>query len=368
MKTMTNPNVKNRNVGLKDGSRTEAQSYFSLAAIVVFLLLEYRIISGRNTLWFPLIELSVPNWLLLILTLVFPMLRWLLPACFGIKQRSGWYRTAEYLIPSELIMALFLAQHHFVPVIVIFALSISCAALFFFELRKRGAGNRREMARCRSMANRLFLLTLSFLLLIPSFITFFHYDMSAPAEASTRFYTEKEQRDEGEPEIVEMMYSIDRGGWEELNVEAKTEILQRLLYFEARHLGLSDTPGLRITTTLSNHTLGAYSPTKKLVEINRRHLEDSSFRRVVHTLLHELYHYYCHIVVDLIDFSSPAAQLAYFDRARAWKNNAELYISSNTSLQEYMLQPLEVAAEAFADSEIDRITAKYPDRSNDTEG
>ena len=153
------------------------------------------------------------------------------------------------------------------------------------------------------------------------------------------------------------------GGWAELSLEEKTEVLAAVIRVECRYFGMATAPSLKIAY-LEDHTLGSYNRETDTVTLSYQYIvdENASGYGVLETLLHELFHRYERVQTDLLAAIRENPDLAEYQKlllfsdASTYEYEFENYISgsdgSTYSYLRYASQSVEVDAERYANNAI----------------
>jgi len=150
-----------------------------------------------------------------------------------------------------------------------------------------------------------------------------------------------------------------KGGWDELSVEEKMEILKTAKRIECRYLGMTDSmPSLELAY-LSENVLGEYYNEEDTVVLSYDYVNNNAGGYdVLNVLCHEIYHRYQHRLVDLYrtlkndDEMSMYADLDLFYRSSIYEKEFSDYCSgtggSEVSYYLYSRQAVEEDANAYA--------------------
>lgn len=97
---------------------------------------------------------------------------------------------------------------------------------------------------------------------------------------------------------IEVISDIEPSRWENLSIEDKLLVAQKIVNCQARHYGLSREIMVG-TDDLSTGTLAYYKDSTHQVVIDLEYLQNAYSYEVLETLLHEVYHAYQHNQVEL---------------------------------------------------------------------
>ena len=147
--------------------------------------------------------------------------------------------------------------------------------------------------------------------------------------------------------IIETNFSIFRllneSEWSKLDTNEKLNVLACVIVNETSYLGLPQSPRL-MADKLPLGTYGTYMHGKNLISISIWHLESSSAKECLNTILHEVYHCYQHNLCDAISKIDNRylglrmfAQLADFNDEFANPQYGDAYFNqiTETSAREY---------------------------------
>lgn len=154
------------------------------------------------------------------------------------------------------------------------------------------------------------------------------------------------------------------GGWGELSIDEKSEVLETVVRVECRYLGMRDSAPKLELAYLEEGLLGQYDHEKDKVILSYNYVIDSnsSGYSIVQVLCHELYHRYQRYQVKLLEVirsnseTERYANLLFFDDARIYEDEMSNYISpaegSSLSYYRYYSQQLELDAEKYGNSSV----------------
>ena len=151
--------------------------------------------------------------------------------------------------------------------------------------------------------------------------------------------------------------SMRNSSWKSAELKQRLQLLQILVDYESFRLGMTS-PLLR-PEAMPSFLAGSYNGSDE-IRINVTYLMESDVDTAMETVFHEMFHYYQHAVVGTVDWTSSFASLAYFDEARSWYQNSMDYKNDDSTeegYQEYLEQPLEVSANAYAKEKVSIYTA-----------
>lgn len=279
-----------------------------------------------------------------------------------------WTETLFNLVPLEMLSMLVFAQWHFVTFTILFVLLIAIEIILMICLRRDERRHRYSEKRHRmykTIFKRCSVLAVAVICAVPCFMSAFFYDYKSPTyraeeEIWNRIFTNTEQLDEQaiESDIYQensdLLDCFCEEQWKHYNIVEKITIMQELVNFESKRLGI---PTIPISTTmLGAFTLGQYSEESNEILINIEHLAEATIDECIDTVCHETFHSYQSYLVNGMDWENDILQSEYFSELRSWKENQEDYKSAWISgFEAYENQPLEVAARQYAEEETQRI-------------
>lgn len=147
------------------------------------------------------------------------------------------------------------------------------------------------------------------------------------------------------------------GGWHNLTLQEKTDVLSAIIRVETRYFGLVQAPTLKISY-LPEHTLGEYDHSTNELTLSYQYLidTDASGYSITNVLLHEMRHAYQKAQIDLLrelqnnpELESYSKLLLFYDTAQ-YADEMENYVSGEDNYALYSLQELEIDAERYANS------------------
>lgn len=279
-------------------------------------------------------------------------------------KNGGLIEMLFYILPIEILLLLVFAQRHFYIAVALIAMASVTVCVSRLKLRKDMAHNmpsRRELRRSLIIRRRITVLVLAAFLAVPSMVSVFVYNLESPRyESKQDLWEEIYNADvtetgtsglsnpfESNPQFL---LCFSKETWEDYSTEEKITILQGLVDWEACRLGM---PTVRISAErLNPYTLGRHSRITDEITIDLAHIDQDPVNEVLNTCLHETYHAFQAYVVANIDWTSEfVATNYYFLEARAWKDNYSNYIYGIRDYNAYAEQPLEAAANTFAEAE-----------------
>lgn len=326
--------------------------------LISVFFLGYEIFFSQNrSLYIPALNLSVPTIEKTIGLFIFLMF-WLL-FCPIKKYCNGYWLTAiaYNLIPCTVIGSQAFLQYHFWLCCGGVVLLLLMQGLFFLKMR---TSIHPKFRRC-FYSRWSVLLSIPFLLVSFSFSAFI-YDFSGPLEALTNSSALQHTADLDQLQAVDapdatFYRSLCASSWESAELEQRLQRLQILVDYESSRLGMPS-PLLQ-AEAMPSFLGGSYNGSDK-IRINVSYLMEADAPTAMKTAFHEMFHYYQHAVVDTVDWSSSFASLAYFEEARSWYQNSTNYKdddSTDEGYQEYLAQPLEASANAYAKEKVSFYTA-----------
>lgn len=261
-------------------------------------------------------------------------------------------------IPIMLLLLAVFAQYHPMIAIVLIVMVITANIILkYICSRENIALIFSECVDLTILTDRVAVISVSIVLLIPCLIALFVYKLQDPGYQARQEILESLFTPE-ETEIIEInskIFSYDMGfiesfeenKWADCSYEERVDALQNLIDYEADKLGM---PSLSLQIdSLEQDTYGVYMDS--MVFVDNHHLRYDSVSQVIESTLHEVYHGYEDYIVQNIDWTSELSDTAYFNTARQWMENSMDYISAEQDYLAYLNQPLESSANAFAKDE-----------------
>ena len=333
------------------------------ASFLLPFVLVFHLLRNPSDLYFPVLRLDVYDLELNIGFLLFNLM-WLFLLPYGNGCRDGsWSELCFHLVPAELLLALFFAQHHFYLTLALLLLIQLLSFLFRCSLRrdeKKTDPDPREHRINLIAGRRFFVLVTAVVLLVPGVLTLFVYRLETPrfepqqdllpSLLSTVAPCPGEEASAADPpDVSAFLGCFAEERWAALSLEERITVLQLLEDYEAHRMGIPAVPvsAARISPT----SLAVFYPGKNAIDIQLDGLTEVTAEDAVNSLLHEFYHSYQQFVVNGVDWDSDFAGCAFFAEARTWKENAEDYRNDPEDFDGYWEQPLEVSARDFAREE-----------------
>lgn len=150
--------------------------------------------------------------------------------------------------------------------------------------------------------------------------------------------------------------------FQSLNCEQKQEVIEAIIYCEARYLGLC-----KINVKfddLDENTLGVYNHEEKNIYINKKLLQENGVpgvtaEKILQICLHECRHSYQNLLVEMYKEATPEQRALILFRDQEvdeWVRNFNDYRDSADDLEDYLLyyiQPIERDARRYADEQVE---------------
>lgn len=147
------------------------------------------------------------------------------------------------------------------------------------------------------------------------------------------------------------------GGWHDLTLQEKSDVLSTVVRVETRYFGLAQAPTLKISY-LPEHTLGEYDHSTNELTLSYQYLidNDASGYALLNVLLHEMMHANQRAQITLYkelqsnpDLEQYSSLLLFYDTAQ-YADEMENYVSGEDNYALYSSQQLELDAERYANS------------------
>ena len=150
--------------------------------------------------------------------------------------------------------------------------------------------------------------------------------------------------------------------FQSLNCEQKQEVIEAIIYCEARYLGLC-----KINVKfedLDENTMGVYNHEEKNIYINKKLLQENGVpgvtaEKILQICLHECRHSYQNLLVEMYKEATPEQRALILFRDQEvdeWVRNFNDYRDSADDLEDYLLyyiQPIERDARRYADEQVE---------------
>lgn len=274
------------------------------------------------------------------------------------RWKNGWTATACLVMPFGFYTVI--AYSATTPIIIRAAILIAVllSTGYAFLLFTRKIKSKQKKARVRIYKNRIHRCLYSFSCIMTVAMLFFMVGIGcksyfgAGLVSSTvepeAFVIESDDKDVLEANMDAVLNLIP-SRWERLSTREKIDVMQIVCNIESHYLGLNDTVTVQ-GDNLSAYTLGSYSDTLKLIQINLNHIENDPVENVLSTLLHEIHHSYEHRLADAYNSVNPEYRnLRIFRDAMYYSQETGNYINPREDYYGYMSQRLEMDSETYAE-------------------
>ena len=266
--------------------------------------------------------------------------------CFAAAEKaynSYSQHFARNLLPVEIIMLFFTAQHHFALAAAVFGISVA-SPIFWAVAVKKALPEKPASARHIAF-KRISVQAASIILILPLVIGL--YCMLAEKSLANSSLGPKSMEYPAEyglgEDIANSLAVFGEESWETMFLDEKMDALQHLLNLEAAYLKIE--PMALKTAELGEDTVALCYFDHGIVYISFEHLKDGEPLDCIEIICHEAYHAYQHTVVGNLDFADDFVNTSpYFENARKWRDNFENYISHGA---EYYSQPIETDAFSY---------------------
>lgn len=154
------------------------------------------------------------------------------------------------------------------------------------------------------------------------------------------------------------------GGWPELTIDEKMDVLQTICRIECRYLGMRDSAPALELAYLEEGLLGQYNHETDKITLSYNYIVDTnaSAYSICQVLCHELYHRYQRYQVNMLeairnsDDTAKYANLLLLDSASVYEDEMDNYITptgdSRLSYYLYYSQRLERDAEKYGNEAV----------------
>lgn len=281
-----------------------------------------------------------------------------------ILSRMKYGSVVKCLLILEGYMLLLFAQEHLFWTAMTFLLTIGIGVLLrYLMYRLNGLSAESPpgiLKRCRQKVNALLCVAASILFLIPSIIGLVcEFDTVTPKEWSTFV---QEYTDEAlssiptEKDVLKAYPDVPQkiASWDALSKEEKTQLVQKIALMEQEYLGIQNLSETIVTVDkLDKFEHGRYVNETKTITIDVGHLTSAPVKKVIKTILHEVFHRYEYAVVEAIDFENNEINaLRYFGDAKKWSDNMQSYVNGIIDYEVYKDQPLEYDAYQYSEERV----------------
>ena len=274
------------------------------------------------------------------------------------RRRGDVVELCFHLFPIELFLFLIFAQYHFWICLILLLALIAFAIILYrrsLSKRKEQEPDRAEKRRARLTVRKSVLLLASLVMLVPAILSVVKYDLREriyyPSDKMLRSITEQEDLS-ALTDTASFWGSFEQKKWKDLSLEEKITVSQLLVDYECQKIGIPEVP---VCAQTQGTLVQASFHTKRWqISVDTRYMKTAKVDEYVKTLLHETWHAEQEYLISQFPWESELADNLYFEELAAWKDNTEHYYSGNDD-ELYTGQPMEAAANAFAESEWEEI-------------
>lgn len=158
---------------------------------------------------------------------------------------------------------------------------------------------------------------------------------------------------------IEILAKLDqKGGWEDLTLEEKLDVLEAVLKVECRYLGMLDSMPKLEVAHLADGLQGKYIHEEDRIVLSYSYMVETNANgySVVQVLCHEMYHRYQQYQVDLLKEirnngkTEKYANLLLFYNTGIYEKEMDNYVSPSESYNLYAAQETEMDADEYAAS------------------
>ena len=193
------------------------------------------------------------------------------------------------------------------------------------------------------------------IVIIPSFVLFRFDDKAIYEYFEQKNIDVVQDSNVDETEISSLLTTCN---WEELNSEERSDVLYKVIKYEASLLGIP-VPKLQVVNTHPDITMGSYDNLTGIISLNNFHLGQNSIEECLSTAMHELYHAYQNSVIKILDdLPLSVRENSYFDKAVEWQFADKSYAEDHKNVNTYESNALEVDARAYADEIVEKYLGR----------
>lgn len=250
------------------------------------------------------------------------------------------------------------------------AAAISCLAAFFYSKRRVRSIQKASLKKkagigISAKVVRLVCCVVLLAMVISSKVWIRNRQAVLIREIQFTFCSEDEEIPDYENSLSYNIASVSKldpaGGWCDLSLEEKADILEVIIRIECRYYGMTTVPKLKISY-LGENTLGEYDYTNDEINVSYQYIVscDKNGFGVLQVVLHEMRHRYQAKMVELLmavrddEELSQYASLQLFSEAAEYEEElADYKTAEDGSLYSYYIyasQKLELDAERYANS------------------
>lgn len=278
----------------------------------------------------------------------------------------GWrYVLSVALLPTEISLFCFFAQHHFNIAVALFVAWL-LGAIGVFIFRKPLAKwfvRRKYLLKDfaldlivttdnthygkdfpRISLRRYLAIAASVLMLVPSILVCCKYGLASVGHVQP-MVTAAELNNADEDHTFKRLFADD---WATISDDEKLEALQFVADIEAQWLGIK--PVYVVPAKLDEITLGQHPRKSRFVVIDLEKESHLDVLTCINTILHECRHIYQDDCVQELDWSDPAVLTGvYYENARQWREDYAIRPPKGEEhFDEYYYQTIEVDAREYA--------------------
>lgn len=282
------------------------------------------------------------------------------------KYFGGYYEILFNLFPTEVFLMLYFAQRHFKITLLFFVISV-LLLLMAVKDNFKGKGKcrtKREYRLIKRENYRWLLIAVCLLYCIPSFFSYFVYDMEGTTytpssdnltAASIKDDDLFENPDDPFENNRTLLLEFREDTWKQKDTQEKLDLSQQFVNFEAKRLGIESVP---VSSQKLNNiiTIAYYTGETNEIMVDEQSLNEQTGEETMNTLCEETYHAMEHYIVDNMNWDISVINTEYFQELRDWKDNMENYTYGGWSnFDEYESQPIEASAKKYASEEVQQI-------------
>ena len=183
------------------------------------------------------------------------------------------------------------------------------------------------------------------------------FDMPEPQEVTENKYVDYSDLKDN---VLEYSNFEIYKNWSEASLKDKEVFIEAVKNRELSELGV--TYEISIKYKELGNTLGQYVTNDKIIDLNRKHVEEADVLEVIGTVAHECYHAYQIQCVEMYKSLDEADKdLEMFSDVVKYGKEFENYILANEDFGEYYLQNVEIDARTYAENRVLDYRYNYGD-------
>ncbi len=257
------------------------------------------------------------------------------------------------LFPTMVFLLFVFAQYELFWALILLLLAISASVLLCRKVLK---GEKLPLRKKKEIVMRVSLMAACAVLLIPSALSLWKYEMDSPYYTASATYQDLlyELFDSTEERLTKQalveqnaceLQKLSKDTWQSLSIQERLDILKLIADIETYDLQIPSVPVVKSEKFDSFYTLAEYDHGSRTITIDLQYLNVDSSYQAIESVLHEVRHVWQHYVCDNLDFDDEATKCSFYDQPREWQ--AE-FLDYQSYGEPYYDQAVEVDAREYS--------------------